>query len=273
MLPIEDLPEDVMGKAITGLNLTLSEIAKKAHLPEKSVRAVLEGQLDEDTLRKLAPVLELSPGALVELSRKVWQPERIEVPGLKQITTPFGEDMQVNAYVVYDFNTSQAVVFDTGTDATPILDFLKQKNLSVVSILLTHTHADHIADLERLARETGAEAYTPRGEPLDGSTPFDPGKTFMAGSLEIRSVLTSGHSPAGTTFVIHGLNRPVAIVGDALFCCSIGGPKISYEDALSLVRKHILTLPDGTILCPGHGPMTTVAEEKRHNPFFPEFKS
>jgi glyoxylase-like metal-dependent hydrolase (beta-lactamase superfamily II) len=74
------------------------------------------------------------------------------------------------------------------------------------------------------------------------------------------------------TYVLHGLSKPVAIVGDALFASSMGGGGVSYAEALKTNRECIFTLPDTTILCPGHGPMTTVAEEKRHNPFFPEYK-
>ena len=65
-----------------------------------------------------------------------------------------------------------------------------------------------------------------------------------------------------------GLPRLLAIVGDALFAGSMGGGLVSYDDALRNNREQILSLPDDTILCPGHGPLTTVGEEKRHNPFF-----
>jgi glyoxylase-like metal-dependent hydrolase (beta-lactamase superfamily II) len=64
---------------------------------------------------------------------------------------------------------------------------------------------------------------------------------------------------------------PVAIVGDAIFAGSMGGGMVSYEDALRTNRDKIMTLPDKTILCPGHGPITSVGEEKKYNPFFPEF--
>jgi glyoxylase-like metal-dependent hydrolase (beta-lactamase superfamily II) len=70
------------------------------------------------------------------------------------------------------------------------------------------------------------------------------------------------------TFVVRGLERPVAVVGDSLFAGSMGGGNISYQDAVENNLKKILTLPDETVLCPGHGPITTVAEEKKHNPFF-----
>ena len=74
------------------------------------------------------------------------------------------------------------------------------------------------------------------------------------------------------TYVIGGLESPVAIVGDAIFAGSMGGGMVSYEDALRTNREKIMTLPDDTVLCPGHGPKTTVGEEKKNNPFFPEFR-
>jgi glyoxylase-like metal-dependent hydrolase (beta-lactamase superfamily II) len=80
--------------------------------------------------------------------------------------------------------------------------------------------------------------------------------------------LTFGHSPGGITYVVTGLARPIAIVGDSLFAGSMGGGNVSYHDALKNNLEKILTLSDATIICPGHGPMTTVGEEKEHNPFF-----
>ena len=80
--------------------------------------------------------------------------------------------------------------------------------------------------------------------------------------------LSWGHSPGGRTDVLTGLPHPIAIVGDSLFDGSMGGGNVSYHDALQNDLEKILTLPDETIICPGHGPMTTVGEEKQHNPFF-----
>ncbi len=94
------------------------------------------------------------------------------------------------------------------------------------------------------------------------------GEEFKVGRLTIRALLTSGHSRGGMTFFVQGLARPVAIVGDSLFAASMGGGAISYADALRNNREKILTLPEETIVCPGHGPLTTVGKEKRENPFF-----
>jgi glyoxylase-like metal-dependent hydrolase (beta-lactamase superfamily II) len=181
-------------------------------------------------------------------------------------------DMYVNAYVVRDLESKDVVVFDTSGDCSPILNHLKSNGYRTIYILLTHAHSDHVADLDRLKFSTKAAAFVSRMEPLSGVEPLDEGTVFELGALRIETKLTSGHSIGGLTYVIHGLEKPVAIVGDAMFAGSMGGGLISYESALKNNRAKILTLPDETVLCPGHGPLTTVGEEKKHNPFFPEFQ-
>ena len=89
-----------------------------------------------------------------------------------------------------------------------------------------------------------------------------------SGRLSLQALHTHGHSVGGVTYIIEGLEQPVAIVGDALFAGSMGGGMVSYQDALRTNREKIMTLHGNTIICPGHGPNTTVKEEKAHNPFF-----
>jgi glyoxylase-like metal-dependent hydrolase (beta-lactamase superfamily II) len=86
--------------------------------------------------------------------------------------------------------------------------------------------------------------------------------------LKIRAVLTNGHSKGALSYIVTGLERQVAFVGDSLFSLSMGGAKRAYRLALKNNREKLLSLSGDTILCPGHGPMTTVAEELAHNPFF-----
>jgi hydroxyacylglutathione hydrolase len=176
--------------------------------------------------------------------------------------------MAVNAYLVWDPASRAAAVFDTGADCTEIVRFANQEKLSVKLILLTHAHSDHVADLPRLREETGGQVFAPARESVPGAETIDEGKRFRLGKLEIDTRLTWGHSRGGMTYVVTGLGRPIAIVGDSLFAGSMGGGNVSYDDALRNNLEKILTLPDETIICPGHGPMTTVGEEKIHNPFF-----
>ena len=97
------------------------------------------------------------------------------------------------------------------------------------------------------------------------------GFTLKCGALRLEALHTYGHSVGGITYLVDGLPCPVAVVGDALFAGSMGGGMVSYQDALRKNREKIMTLPDETIICPGHGPMSTIGEEKQYNPFFPEF--
>jgi glyoxylase-like metal-dependent hydrolase (beta-lactamase superfamily II) len=152
-----------------------------------------------------------------------------------------------------------------------MLNFIRQQNLQLALILITHIHGDHIADLARLKKATGARAFVNAIEPTVGAEPFSIGQVFEAGNLRIESRQTSGHSRGGTTYVVRGLPLPVAVVGDALFCSSMGGGMVSYDEALRTNRAQIFTLPDETVIAAGHGPLTTLGEEKRHNPFYPEF--
>jgi glyoxylase-like metal-dependent hydrolase (beta-lactamase superfamily II) len=128
-----------------------------------------------------------------------------------------------------------------------------------------------VADLATL--RTGSQTiYACDKEPWDGAERFDAGHEFSLGGLRIETKQTSGHSRGGITYIIHGLDERVAIVGDALFASSMGGGMVSWAEALATNRRYILSNPDNTVICPGHGPMTTVGQEKAHNPFYPEYK-
>ena len=110
--------------------------------------------------------------------------------------------------------------------------------------------------------------YISEREATFGAETISEGREFKVGALTAKALLTWGHSRGGMTFFVTGLARPVAVVGDSIFAGSMGGGNISYKEAIKNNVEKILTLPDETIICPGHGPMTTVGEEKAHNPFF-----
>jgi glyoxylase-like metal-dependent hydrolase (beta-lactamase superfamily II) len=180
--------------------------------------------------------------------------------------------MTVNAYFVWDPKSDNGVCFDTGTDAAAIIRFAAEREIRIQMVLLTHTHPDHIAALTELTKLTEAKAFVSKQEAILGAEAFEAGHEFKVGSLMIGTRLTSGHSRGGITYVVQGLPRRIAVVGDSMFAGSMGGGMVSYQDALRNNCAHILTLPEDTILCPGHGPLTTVGEEKQHNPFFPQFR-
>jgi glyoxylase-like metal-dependent hydrolase (beta-lactamase superfamily II) len=268
-IPLEDEFHDVLSKAQRGLSLSDEELATQSGVPVLDVVRAKGGAFDENTVRKLAGPLKLGADQLATLGKKEWYPnDPGEVPGLATFNSPYAGTMTVNSYMVWDPKTKVAACFDTG-DTDGMLRFAAAQDLKIRLILLTHTHPDHIADLAKLKTMTRAPAFVCKLEPVASAQTFAPGHSFRLGSLQIETRLTSGHSVGGVTYLIEGLYRPVAIVGDAMFASSMGGGMVSYADALRHNRQQILSLPFDTILCPGHGPTTTVAEEKAHNPFFP----
>src|SRR5438045_1023637 len=268
MIPVEDNVGDIIGKAQRGLGISDSELAEKVRIDPQTIRQLRDGDFDDLALSRVAPVLGLSERALRELAKGEWHPKKIgETDGLAQFNTHF-HDMAVNAYLAWDPASRVAAAFDTGADCSEMIRFANRHKLTVKLILLTHAHADHVADLPRLREETGGNVFAPARESVPGAEPMDEGKQFRLGNLEIDTRLTWGHSQGGMTYVLTGLARPIAIVGDSLFAGSMGGGNVSYRDALRNNLEKILTLPFETIICPGHGPMTTVGEEKQHNPFF-----
>jgi glyoxylase-like metal-dependent hydrolase (beta-lactamase superfamily II) len=246
-IPLEDTLIDIIGKAQRGLNL-----------PE-----IPEPKSEADILR-VAASLGLGADALLSIANGGYYPSNPgPIEGLVCFNTPF-EDMTVNSYLVFDPKTKAAAAFDTGADCSGMLE----SEVKIGQIFLTHIHEDHVVDLARLKEATGAKAYVSGREPIEGAEEFADGTTFSIGSLKVETRRTSGHAKGGVTYVITGLAKPLAIVGDAIFAGSMGGGAVSYEEALRTNRQSIFTLPDNTVLCPGHGPLTTVGEEKRNNPFF-----
>ena len=164
-----------------------------------------------------------------------------------------------------------AALFDTGWRPEPILEIVTKYNLHLKHLFITHTHHDHIAALTPIRKKF------PNIE-LHSSSPNAPErqrnsaqKIIKVGNLNISSRETPGHADDGATYIIDNLKCPtpqMAIVGDAIFAGSMGGAHNHYELAREKVQSEILSLPKETILCPGHGPITTVGEQQLVNPFF-----
>lgn len=268
MIPLEDNFSDIIGKAQRGLRLSDTELAEKARVSSQKVRELRAGEFDELALLRVAGVLGLSGRMLCDLAKEEWHPPKIgAIAGLAQFVTHYNK-MSVNAYLIWEPASRAAAAFDTGGECQDMLKMAGKEKLTIKMILLTHAHPDHVADLPRLREETAAPIYVSEREPVPGAESIKEGKGFRLGKLNIETRLTWGHSRGGMTYVVTGLAHPVAIVGDSLFAGSMGGGSVSYEDALRNNLEKILTLPDDTIICPGHGPMTRVGEEKSHNPFF-----
>ncbi|HYY31290.1 MAG TPA: MBL fold metallo-hydrolase [Chthoniobacterales bacterium] len=267
-IPLEDLFEDIVGKAQRGLQVSDQDLARRAQLTVEQLRALKQEAGSPDEVPAVAEALGLGPKSLTDSYLRSWYPEEMpDIEGVKQFNSPLME-MTVNAYVVWNPETKDAAVFDTGSDADELLDFIKFAGLTAKYLFLTHTHQDHVADLGAIAKRTHAEIFSPSLERLPETKTVREGDQLRLGKLRIEARLTNGHSPGGTSYIVQGLQNPVAVVGDSLFAGSMGGAPNDYHKALRNNVEKLLSLPGDTLICPGHGPMTTVANEREHNPFF-----
>ena len=202
---------------------------------------------------------------------------------------PFGE----NLYILWDETTRDAVVVDPGmmrqAERDMVTNFIEGQQLSVGHILLTHLHVDHITSARWLADKTGADVCgsmfdAPLGlelpdqvahfrisidaEPLTLDRNLADGDTLPLGDETIQVMHVPGHSPGGLAFYLP--QSALLMSGDTIFNGSVGRTDLWGGDMaqlISSIREKILPLPDETVIASGHGPTTTVADEKRCNPF------
>lgn len=266
--PLEDSSGDILCKAIHGLKLSPTEVATRSQLSLKHVNALLNNKGDASSLHLVADALHLHPVRLLAIHRNKYHPRVLDLPqDWCRFQTNFGNTL-VNSYLIWDPASGYASAFDTGADASGLFNCLAKHHLQLKYLFLTHTHSDHICELDRIVEKTGATVWV--GEKLHGAQNCCPGQVFSMGIFHIEARLTRGHSPLGMSYVIRSQQCSIAFVGDALFAGSIGMPNFSYQDALQTCALSIFSLPGHTILCPGHGPLTSVRKEKSSNPFFPE---
>lgn len=193
---------------------------------------------------------------------------------------------ETNCYLVFDPVKSEGVIIDPGDEADRILKELNRLEFDPKMILLTHGHADHIGAVTEIQDNFKIPLYAGRGEesllrsaaenfssmvgnPVVISSPeklLGDGDEITFGSVSLSVIQTPGHSPGGICFYTDGY----VFCGDTLFYGSVGRtdfPGCSHEQLLESITNKLLVLPDDTVCFPGHGPSTSIGDEKRHNPF------
>lgn len=188
---------------------------------------------------------------------------RLDVPSL-----------ETNAFVVGCEQSGDALLIDVGIYENQIDRFLRQQELTLSAILLTHYHWDHTDGLkDALAAWPGAEVYSREGLVAGiEATPLRQGDTLAVGTLEGHIVETPGHTEDGISLILDKTDEYPGMVfsGDALFAGAVGGtgsPE-DYNTQLEGIRKNLFELPGHYELHVGHGPSSTIAVERACNPFF-----
>ena len=195
---------------------------------------------------------------------------------------------QENCYIVGDEATGTGVLFDPGDEATRIALAVEQTHLEISQIIITHAHIDHVGAVATLVDEYACPVLMHReAEPMLRQLPsqalmmglrfgkvpnvdgyIEDEEVVRVGDLSFAALYTPGHAPGHLAF--YSADEGVVISGDALFAGSVGRvdlPGGSMEVLMRSINERLLTLPDDTVVLSGHGPETTMGEERAHNPF------
>jgi hydroxyacylglutathione hydrolase len=196
--------------------------------------------------------------------------------------------LQCNCSIIGDETTHEAMVIDPGDEIQDILAIVNQHKLKVKQIVITHAHIDHVGGAMKLRAQTGAPILLNQNDlallkMLDEQASWlgmqSPGKveieadlkhdqTLETGSLSANVLHTPGHTEGSVCLYFPA--EKLLIAGDTLFARSIGRtdlPGGSFQKIIRSLHERVLTLPDETVVIPGHGPMTTIGEEREENPF------
>ena len=196
--------------------------------------------------------------------------------------------LQCNCSIIGDETTHEAMVIDPGDDIEDILTIIGQYNLQVKQIIITHAHIDHVGGAMKLRAQTGAPILLNQSDyallkmldvqaswlgmkapgKVEVEADLGHGTALSAGTLSANVIHTPGHTEGSVC--LHFPAEKVLIAGDTLFAGSIGRtdlPGGSFDKIMRSLHGRVLALPDDTLVIPGHGPQTTIGEEREENPF------
>ena len=196
--------------------------------------------------------------------------------------------LQCNCSIIGDESTREAIVIDPGDDIAGVLAIVQRHKLAVKQIVVTHAHIDHVGGATKLRQATGAPILlnqndyallkmlpvqaawigvaTPEAVTID--QPLADADTVRAGQLSATVMHTPGHTEGSVCLYFPAERKLIA--GDTLFAGSIGRtdlPGGSFPNIMRSLHERVLALPDETVVVPGHGPLTTIGEERQSNPF------
>lgn len=272
--PLEDELGDVLEKAARHAQLSTEQLAVKSQVELSRIQDALDyrPELTQAELGRLARVLNLNEVGLNALAQGAYpQGELGSLPFLVHpLRMPFGVGV-ANAYVV-STGGDTALLFDTGASHAELHRAWPARIEEVESVFVTHYEAEHIGGLEVVLRETGLkEFYGPPSGRWPHCHGLAEGETIQYEKISVTAFNTPGHAAEHNCYLVRSTTLPQAasllISGDLIFAGSLGGGYFCCQRQLTHSRRILDLLPDDTIIAPGHGPLTTAANERRFNPF------
>jgi glyoxylase-like metal-dependent hydrolase (beta-lactamase superfamily II) len=280
---LEDEFCDILKKARFGQGQGLPALAELTQIEPSDLESLEKGQRlpTKGEIQHICQALHLRLHSLVAITLDGWvpqpQPEWTTEDDLVETIRGDIGGYEVKGYLLTDPDTKQTLMIDTGYNAQQMLATIKKRELTLIGVGLTHGHADHAGGLKEILADWPVPVYLGNGDfdllpwkpvPASLKVPTDH-HMFALGELTVECLATPGHTPGGLCYLTSRKGQSLCFVGDTLFAGSVGrsNPFSLYPQHLQSVRQTLLHLSKDTVLLPGHGPSTTVAEEQTHNPF------
>jgi hydroxyacylglutathione hydrolase len=273
-IALEDDPADLLRKASRGARIDTAELAHRTGIEARAIQAWLknDGVPTDDQARALAVVLRLDPGKFADAAARRWYPSAEIPPDVRHHPH---DPHPSNGYLFFLQDGKTAALIDPAGIPKTLLDAVNEGPYALRYILVTHKHADHCDATADVARAfPDAQIVMHRadvhaiGSLAPRAIPVTDGDELPFGDdAKIRMLHTPGHTDGSSCFLF----RSTLFSGDTLFAGSVGGifaDVSTYDDLLANIRLKLFALDDETVVMPGHGPPTTIAQEKVHNPFF-----
>ena len=271
---LEDELGDVLEKAARNVPLSLESLAAAANIDPGRLKDAFDYRPDltPAELSRLAGVLNLNEVGLTALAQGRYPlPAPAGLPfELHPLRMPFGVGV-ANAYLVSTGGDS-ALLFDTGASHAELHRAWPEHIQRLEAVFITHYEAEHVGGLDVVLRETELDCF--HGPP-SGRWPqcrgLGEGATVSYAGLTVTAFSTPGHADEHNCYLVRSAAQPqaaaVLISGDLIFAGSLGGGYFCCQRQLKHSRRIMDLLPDDTVIAPGHGPLTTAANERRYNPF------
>jgi hydroxyacylglutathione hydrolase len=271
---MEDELGDVLEKAVRHANLTTEQLALESRVELARIQDALDyrSELNQAELGRLARVLDLNEVGLNALAQGAYPEAQLcSLPfSVHPLRMPYGVGV-ANAYVV-STGGDTALLFDTGASHAELHRAWPPRIEEVEAIFVTHYEAEHIGGLDVVLRETGLDYFY---GPPSGRWPrchgLPEGKTVQYENIFVTAFNTPGHAAEHNCYLVQATAKPdsaaLLISGDLIFAGSLGGGYFCCLRQLAHSRRILDLVPENTIIAPGHGPLTTAANERRFNPF------
>ncbi len=273
--PLEDELGDVLDKALRHGGLSEAVVSEQAGIALGRLQDAIDYRYDLEPgeLRRLAAALGLNEAGLLAVAGGRYPLP--EIQGLPFCVYPLRMTHGIgvtNAYLIADCRSESGLLFDTGVNGEALYRVWPSNIRKLDAVFITHLETEHSGGLEAVRRDFApVPIFTPSGSVIEGASSVGEGARLIYDDLEVEVFSTPGHAEAHNCYVIRSRTAAVGtallISGDLLFAGSVGGAYFCVKRLCAHLRRLMGNLPEDTVVAPGHGPLTTIKNERMLNPF------